>query len=224
MRNQPVRSTKARFPPNTRFFAPATRLQARPTAKKARPFFIHLRRASRRRRASSVCYSPPMDIRVVAAERSDLEVLRHLVQLYVYDLSDLLLLDVDDTGRFREIPLAAYWTDSWRLPFLIRADERLAGFALVHEKSRLSGGNDVWDMAEFFVLRRYRRAGVGTRVAHRIFAEHPGKWEVRERSANTPATAFWRRAISAFTNGRFTEEVLDDERWRGPVQSFTSIG
>jgi predicted acetyltransferase len=163
-----------------------------------------------------------MDIRVVAAQQSDQEVLVNLLQLYVYDLSEILLLDVEDTGRFQEIPVDASWTDASRFPFLIRVGERLAGFALVHRRSRLSGSADVWDMAEFFVLRRYRRTGVGREAAHRIFAEHPGKWEVRQLSANAPATAFWRRAISVYTDGRFTEELLDDERWHGPVQRFTS--
>jgi predicted acetyltransferase len=104
----------------------------------------------------------------------------------------------------------------------VRADAHLAGFALVHHRSKLSDAEDVWDMAEFFVLRRYRRLGVGMKAAHQAFAMHPGKWEVRQRETNVAATAFWRRAIGAFTGGAFTEEQLDDDRWRGPVQRFTA--
>jgi predicted acetyltransferase len=163
-----------------------------------------------------------METRVVAAERSDQEALRNLFQLYAYDFSEILPLDVDEGGRFKEERLDAYWTDSWRFPFLLRAGDHVAGFALIHGKSKLSGADDVWDMAEFLVLRRYRRAGVGTTAAHRVFATHPGKWEVRQRNANPAATAFWRRAISTYTKGCFTEELLDDDRWRGPVQRFTS--
>ena len=98
----------------------------------------------------------------------------------------------------------------------------LAGFALVDRKSRLSAADDVWDMAEFFVLRRQRRAGLGMAAAHRIFSTHPGPWEVRQGNANVAATSFWRAAISAFTGGTYSEELVDDERWRGPVQRFTS--
>jgi len=64
----------------------------------------------------------------------------------------------------------------------------LAGFALVHHKSKLSAADDVWDMAEFFVLRRHRRAGVGMRAAHILFETHAGAWEVRQRAANAAAT------------------------------------
>jgi predicted acetyltransferase len=163
-----------------------------------------------------------METRVVAAERSDQDALRNLFQLYTYDFSEILPLDLEETGRFKEEPLDSYWKDAWRLPFLLRADDHLAGFALVHHRSKLSTADNVWDMAEFFVLRKYRRAGVGTRAAHRIFGAYAGEWEVRQRSANVSATSFWRTAISAYTAGHFTEELLDDERWRGPVQRFTA--
>ncbi len=161
---------------------------------------------------------------VVAAERSFQGALRNLFQLYAHDFSEILPLDVDETGRFKEEPSDAYWTDPRRFPLLLRVEERLAGFALIHRGSRLSGATDVWDMAEFFVLRRYRRASVGTSTAHRIFAMHAGEWEVRQRNANLSATQFWRKAIATYTQGRFTEERLDDERWHGPVQRFTSHG
>jgi len=165
-----------------------------------------------------------MEIRVAAAEHSDQEVLRSLFQLYAYDFSEILSLDVEETGRFREESLDSYWKDASRFPFLLRADDHLAGFALVHHKSKLSAADDVWDMAEFFVLRRYRRRGVGMKAAHRIFATHAGEWEVRQRDVNVAATSFWRRVISAYTGGSFGEELVDDERWRGPVQRFTSGG
>lgn len=162
-----------------------------------------------------------MEIRVLAAEQSYQEALRNLFQLYTYDFSEVLPLDVEETGRFKEDSLDSYWKDAWRFPFLLRADDHLAGFALVHHRSKLSTANNVWDMAEFFVLRKYRRAGVGKRAAHEIFATHRGEWEVRQRDANVAATSFWRSVISAYTSGHFREERLDDERWRGPVQRFT---
>ncbi|MEO6419837.1 MAG: GNAT family N-acetyltransferase, partial [Polyangiaceae bacterium] len=96
------------------------------------------------------------------------------------------------------------------------------GFALVHRGSRLSGAEDVWDMAEFFVLRKHRRTGIGSEVARQIFREHEGKWEVRQRRANAAATAFWRKAIGSFATAGYTELEIDDARWCGPVQCFTS--
>jgi predicted acetyltransferase len=163
-----------------------------------------------------------MNVHVAPAGPEDRARLLALVPLYVYDLSELLGLDVGDDGQFRPPPLDNYWTDPRCHPFLVRVDGTLAGFALVQRRSRLDGDESVTDMAEFFIMRRYRRRGVGERVAASLFDRYRGPWEVRQKIANTPATAFWRRAIARYTGGRFDEVVLDDERWRGPVQRFDS--
>jgi hypothetical protein len=41
-----------------------------------------------------------MEMRIVAAEPSAHEVLRDLFQLYAYDFSEILPMDVGETGRF----------------------------------------------------------------------------------------------------------------------------
>jgi predicted acetyltransferase len=164
-----------------------------------------------------------VDVQVTAAGRDDRERLAALFELYIYDFSELLALDVEEDGRFHLPALDPYWTDPGRQPFLIRVDAKLAGFALVQERSRLTGLEGVRDMAEFFVVRRYRRRGVGVRAAGLLFDRFQGPWEVRQRPENEAATAFWRRAIAQYTDGRrFDDATWNDERWRGPVQRFDS--
>ena len=163
-----------------------------------------------------------MEVLVAAARVDECAILQNLFELYTYEFSDLVGCDVEENGRFAARPMDLYWQDAWRRPFLFRVDGKLAGFALIHQRSHISGDDDVWDMAEFFVLRKYRHQGVGVGVAVRLFEMHRGAWEVRQLDANKAATAFWRRAIGDFTRGRFEEVVFDDDRWRGPVQFFVS--
>ena len=166
-----------------------------------------------------------MNVQVSAATTDDRERLAALFELYVYDFSETLGLDVQEDGHFRAPPLDAYWTDPRCHAFLIRVDGRLAGFALVQERSRLTGDESVRDVAEFFVMRRYRRRGVGEVAARSLFDRFRGPWEVRQKTENLPATAFWRQTLARYTHGKFDEVVWDDARWRGPVQSFdSSIG
>jgi predicted acetyltransferase len=68
-------------------------------------------------------------------------------------------------------------------------------------------------MAEFLVMPRYRRAGVGRFAAQRLFASLPGPWRVREVAGNEVAVAFW-RAVIPFS---FTE----DQDEYGTTQLFT---
>ena len=158
----------------------------------------------------------------MAAGPDERDRLAALFELYLYDFSEILHLEIGDDGRFRPPSLDFYWTDPRCHPFLIRVDGRLAGFALVQERNCLTGEEEreVCDVAEFFVLRRYRRRGVGERAARWIFDRFRGPWVVRQRAENRAATAFWRRTIERYTSGRFDDLVLDNEQWRGPVQRF----
>lgn len=72
------------------------------------------------------------------------------------------------------------------------------GLVLVKRGSDVSGDEAVWDMAEFFVLRGYRRRGIGTRIAHEVWRRFPGQWEVRVMHSNVSAHHFWAHAISIF--------------------------
>ena len=77
-------------------------------------------------------------------------------------------------------------------------------------------------MAEFFVLRGYRRHGVGVRVAHDVWRMFTGRWEVRVTDKNMVARAFWKQAISEFT-GEPAESALTEvagKRWH--IFSFFS--
>jgi predicted acetyltransferase len=166
-----------------------------------------------------------MKIEVSPAALQEKAVLRNLMELYLYDFSELTGDDVDDSGMFGYRYLDLYWEEPERRPFLIRVDGRLAGFALVREAESLVEGavppGDICThMAEFFILLKYRRQGIGARAAWELFDLFSGRWEVCEIPENTSARDFWRKAIGEYTGGDYEEVFLDNERWRGPVQVF----
>lgn len=160
-------------------------------------------------------------IELVVADASERPTLARLMQLYAYDFSEFMGWDVQGDGLFDAgDALAKCWSVPWRHTYFVRVDDHIAGFAITDFRSRLSGSSDVMDVAEFFVLRKYRRQRIGATIASRLFALHSGKWEVRQTAKNVAAAAFWRRVIAEHTGGAFEETIWDDARWRGPVQSF----
>jgi predicted acetyltransferase len=163
-----------------------------------------------------------MHVQCTPAGPDDHQRLLALLQLYAYDFSEILPLDVAEDGRFHVPSVTANLTAPGNHAFLIRADDKLAGFGLVQPRSYLTGDAGVFDMAELFVMRRYRRCGVGEQVARWLLDRFRGLWEVRQKAENQAATAFWRRIIARYTGGQFEELLLDDERWHGPVQRFDS--
>jgi predicted acetyltransferase len=150
-----------------------------------------------------------VNVEVVEAAPEDKPVVRQLLELYQHDFSEFEDADVDRHGFYGYPYLDHYWTEHERHPFLFRADGNWAGFALVRS-------GDPHDLAEFFVMRKYRRRGVGIAAARDVFARFPGRWQVRQMASNPASTAFWTEAIPV----AFEQDVAD----HGPVQRFTIPG
>ena len=162
-----------------------------------------------------------MRIELVPITLDTAPVLSKLMQFYAYDFSEIMSSEIGEEGCFAARDDSQYF-GAGRHPVLIHVDGHLAGFAIVEELSRFGNQDAPLDVVEFFVLRKYRRSGVGRTVAETIFSRFRGKWEVRQVSKNVAATAFWRKVIDRFMGGAFEETVYDEERWRGPVQRFDS--
>lgn len=171
---------------------------------------------------TSAAGSPAVDVEVLAATPEQEPVLANLLELYAHDFSEFIDLRLQPDGRFGYPDLPLYWQEETRFPFLVKADGQLAGFVLVAKGSRVSGEPDVWDVAEFFIVRRYRKRGIGAAAAREIWRRFPGAWEVRVMEGNEPARAFWAATVEAFA-GPDTQDAaveLEGKRWR--VFSFVS--
>ena len=144
------------------------------------------------------------------ATEDDAAVLGNLLQLYFHDFTDFEAWDIGDDGRFSDEPVQRWIATPSRHPYIIRVDGKLAGFALVDQGSRISDDPAIIDMGEFFVLRRYRRSGVGRHVARELFDRYPAVWEVRQLPRNLAAQAFWRRIIGEYTDGTYEDFVAPD--------------
>ena len=138
------------------------------------------------------------NIEIIPASLEQKAILANLLELYCHDFCDFVDLEIGPDGRFGFSDVDLYWTEPARHPLLIYVDTRLAGFVLIDGLSRGSQEETVWDVAQFFILRGYRRAGIGTEVAHQVWKRFPGRWEVRVMVSNEPAYHFWRHAIQSF--------------------------
>ncbi len=149
--------------------------------------------------------------------RADVPLVRRLIQLYIYDLGgDRWGVEPDGTFGSPDWH-RRFWRRRGGHHFVVRVDGRPAGFALVRRRAHFAG-TGVQEISEFFVLRRYRRRGVGTRVARALFVRFPGSWEVAVLTWN-PARRFWRGVIGRAAVGRVicTRRRHDDLRfivWR----------
>lgn len=163
-----------------------------------------------------------LDISLAAIEEKT--ILRNLMQLYLYDFSQIDVTDVDKSGLFGYRYLDQYWIETDRYPFLVRGDGQLVGFALLRKGTYFDDletqRNRGIMVAEFFVMRNYRRRGVGKQIAIHLFERFPGRWEIAQTLTNNAAQAFWRKVINEYTGGDYSEHMLENEKWQGPVLVF----
>jgi predicted acetyltransferase len=121
----------------------------------------------------------------------DKAVLHRLLELYLCEFSEFTGEDLNEHGLYGYRYLDHYWTEPHRHAFFIRAEDRLAGFVLIGQPDGI-----VWQMAEFFVLRKYRHKGIGRTAAIHVFGRFPGPWEVRHMQSNKEAAKFWPAVIA----------------------------
>jgi len=132
-------------------------------------------------------------VTLVPATEADAPLLGDLIEEYALELSAVFPNVVRGSdGRFGYSRLPLYWSEpDRRFAFVIRADGAVAGFALATRGSPAAADPSVLDVAEFFVLRPYRRLGVGRLAARLLWSRLPGTWTVRVAEANRGGLAFW---------------------------------
>lgn len=166
------------------------------------------------------------DLIVARAAPGEAPIIANLMQLYVHDFSELWFDrevegELGPDGRYSEYPgLADYWTDLTREAWLFRINGLPVGFALVNTVAHSPAPVDR-AVAEFFVVRKHRRRGVGLAAAHALFGTAWGVWEAAVVRRNMGALAFWRAAAESYPGVRdLVEENRDDARWNGAVLRF----
>jgi predicted acetyltransferase len=119
-----------------------------------------------------------------------------------------------------DYPLSGFWERAGWSANLILVGAATAGFALVNDLSHIGDDVDA-NVAEFFIVRKFRGRGAGRSAARMMFSTSPGSWEVAIASPNLAARRFWKRVLESSPEARDVREIdVQTERWTGPVFRF----
>jgi predicted acetyltransferase len=164
-----------------------------------------------------------VSIRDCRHAKKDRQWIRDVYSEYLDSLADLNtgLFSVLGADNPHEQEIFANWfSNDHSHPLVILKGYDTVGFALVSRPRIPQAGEKSADyhMSEFFVRKPHRRAGIGRDAATLIFDRFAGEWEIIEYQRNPDAVAFWRRVLTIYCQGRFTERTRHGE----VRQRFTS--
>ena len=153
---------------------------------------------------------PETTVELIQTGPEEAELIRNLYQYYAYESSDWEQEDVEADGRFyiHDEHLARYWQDPQWSANLLLVDGYIAGFLLI-EGSELPG-IDALELADLFILKRYRRKGIGRAIASQVLCSGEANWLVRFYDQDEVSQAFWRTVLDHLPRPVQSLE-LDDE-------------
>jgi predicted acetyltransferase len=146
-----------------------------------------------------------MEYKIKRALIGDKVIIRNLLQLYLYDMAEFEDRDrpLNKSGQYNYKYLDHYWAEKGRYPYLFFAGKEIAGFALVRKVKKH------YSVAEFFVLRKFRRRRLGLRWATEIIQEHPGEWKIDFLNKNEIAEKFWQEVAAKVAGDNIKEGRLN---------------
>jgi len=157
-----------------------------------------------------------VSIRDCKHSKKDRQWIQDVYGEYLDALADLNtgLFSVLGADNPREHEIFANWfANDQTHPLVILDGSGPVGFALVTRPRIPVVGEAAADyhMSEFFVRAPHRRQGIGRDAATLIFDRFAGEWEIVEYLRHPGAVAFWRRVLTSYVKGRFTERSRNGE-------------
>jgi predicted acetyltransferase len=146
-------------------------------------------------------------IELIPASLADYSIIQNMARFYVYDMSEYMGQEqgweIPNDGLYECIDFKKYWENDQSFPFLIHYQNEWAGFVIVDKKGSDKEVN--FNMAQFFILRKFKNKGLGTWVATYCFDHFKGVWEVMVMPKNEGAYQFWQKTIANYTHGNFVK-------------------
>jgi predicted acetyltransferase len=143
-----------------------------------------------------------MDIIINEVIKTEKEILRNLIEKYLYEFSQYENMDVSEHGLYECKNIDNYWIDKNKYAYFIKIDGNLAGFIMIDNHCYINIETE-YSISEFFVMYKYKKLGIGRYTINYIFDKFKGKWSISYAQKNKPALEFWNKIVNTYTKGKF---------------------
>lgn len=143
-------------------------------------------------------------MKIISVSTSNIQTYLNLAQCYEAEFSSLTHKQPNASGIFE---LDTYPMELVQC-YILTIQDIPAGIAAISFKDE-----NFNEMCEFYVIPYFRKNGVGSNFAHKLWQTHPGNWEIKQIENAQYATIFWRKTISAHNDTTYLEDQHVDEYW-----------
>ncbi len=143
-------------------------------------------------------------MKIIPVTKKNIQTYLNLAQCYEAEFSSLTHKKPDSSGIFE---LDTHPGESVQC-YILTIEEIPAGIAAI-----VFNDEDSNEMCEFYVVPSFRKNGVGSHFAHRLWKMHPGKWEIKQILEAEYATAFWRKTITQYNETTYLQDKYLDSYW-----------
>lgn len=138
-----------------------------------------------------------IEIGLCWADKKEKQLMINMFSLYLHDLSEYTdHLYMDENGLFQCHDIDLFWDNEKYIPYFITIGKQVIGFVILLRGHQAVLDNYDFDFYELFILRQYRKMGIGKFIAQMVFELHPGLYNVSVLIRNTRAINFWRKLYS----------------------------
>ena len=157
-----------------------------------------------------------MDVDFIEVKIEHKNLLWNLLQKYLYELSYVYGDDIEDDGNYSYDYFENYFNpEENREALIFRYDDKIIGFCMINDHS-FNENSINYSMAEFSIVPKYRKNGLGKRAISKVLSQRKGKWQIKYSLDNPTAQKFWENVLSDYKS---TETLLEDNE---KLLDFTS--
>ncbi|WP_454190861.1 GNAT family N-acetyltransferase [Paenibacillus sp. Marseille-Q7038] len=154
-----------------------------------------------------------MKVVIIKATLSDRTLIENLLQLYIYDFTEYTDASIGENGLYQiMLDFESYWSDDHdNCSYVINVNDEIAGFMMTKEKDETGNCHVLF---HFFILRKFRRMGIGRKAAACLLKGSNRTWELYQLESNIPAQKFWDQIIEEVSYGEVKVKTENGRRYQ----------
>lgn len=149
-------------------------------------------------------------IRIKRVSKVEKRILKNLFSYFMHDLSPYEDIELDKHGFFNCPDIKLIIENKGLKPFLIFHKKEIAGFINI-SMPVFAADKTTHVIQQLFVLKKFRRLGVGKEASKLVLNKFPGKYAIGQLIKNKPAVKFWKSFLKELNIPYESEKRKDAE-------------